>query len=63
VTRLVLCIHGIRTDANPIPWRQELDAALRSDGLGDLESAGWTTAAPEYMDLITVRRRPALAAV
>ena len=32
VTRVVLCIHGIRTDAYPIPWRQELDAALRLEG-------------------------------
>ena len=49
VTRVVLCIHGIRTDAKPIPWRQELDAALRLEGLRDLESRGWTTLAPEYM--------------
>ena len=57
-TRVVLCIHGIRTDANPIPWRQELDAALRLEGLGDLESRGWTTVAPEYMDLLTVQPEP-----
>jgi hypothetical protein len=58
VTRVVLCIHGIRTDANPIAWRQGLDAALRLEGLGDLESRGWTTVAPEYMDLLTIQPEP-----
>ena len=56
--RVVLCIHGIRTVAEPIPWRRELDAALRLEGLGDLESRGWTTVAPEYMDLLTVQPEP-----
>ena len=56
--RVVLCIHGIRIVAEPIRWRQELDAALRLEGLGDLESGGWTTVAPEYMDLLTVQPEP-----
>jgi hypothetical protein len=54
----VLCIHGIRTDAKPIPWHRQLDAALRLEGLGDLGSCGWTTIAPEYMDLLTVQPEP-----
>ena len=56
--RFVLCLPGIRTVAEPIPWRRELDAALRLEGLGDLESPGWTTVAPEYMDLLTVQPEP-----
>lgn len=58
MTRIVLFIHGIRTEAGATRWREELDGALLLEGLGNLQSCGWIAVAPEYMDLLTVQPEP-----
>jgi pimeloyl-ACP methyl ester carboxylesterase len=58
MNRLLVCIHGIRTDDRPIGWQRELDAALRLAGLGDLKRQGWRLVAPDYWDLMTSKQAP-----